>query len=331
MTRAASLALFVVAAVGLARGSARTDLPPAPAPREVRPDGTRPPAPPPEPPAKAEDPAAVVDRIIKNSTAVGDKLAKSDTGTNTRDTQNKILKDIEALINRQDDPPPPKPDDNKDKDKDKNKDMNKDPMKNPDMSPKGDDMPKGGEPPTDGMGKGDKPDGMPKDGMGKGDKPDGMPKDGMGKGDKPGMGNKADGMPMGGGTETNESPKGKGERRPRAGEPKKDHGDAKQEPMGEQKQEPMGGDQKGGGGSKEPKGPNASGGSQGGKTVPKGSLPFDDDVAKEVWGHLPPKLRQQMAQYYKEDMMPKYAELLRLYYSSLSDKAAPAVPPPQPK
>ena len=45
-----------------------------------------------------------------------------------------------------------------------------------------------------------------------------------------------------------------------------------------------------------------------------------EEVAKEVWGHLPDKLRQQMSQYYKEDFTPKYAELLKLYYSSLSDK-----------
>ena len=66
-----------------------------------------------------------------------------------------------------------------------------------------------------------------------------------------------------------------------------------------------------------------------GGMVPAGKpvLPFNEDVAKEVWGHLPDKLRQQMTQYYKEDVMPKYAELLRLYYSSLSEKAANPIMP----
>ena len=59
----------------------------------------------------------------------------------------------------------------------------------------------------------------------------------------------------------------------------------------------------------------------------KVSLPSDEDASKQEWGALPDKLRQQMAQYYKEDVMPKYAELLRLYYSSLAEKGGQPVPP----
>ena len=75
MIRLTSLSLLVAAATLLAESSARGQLPVAPPPREIRPDGSRDPAPQPEPPAKPEDPAAVVDRIIKNSKDVGDKLA----------------------------------------------------------------------------------------------------------------------------------------------------------------------------------------------------------------------------------------------------------------
>ncbi|HUR53366.1 MAG TPA: hypothetical protein VMZ71_04520, partial [Gemmataceae bacterium] len=57
-------------------------------------------------------------------------------------------------------------------------------------------------------------------------------------------------------------------------------------------------------------------------TPPKSSLPVDDDVAKDVWGNLPDKLRQQVTQYYKEEFMPRYADLLKQYYSSLSEKGA---------
>ena len=49
------------------------------------------------------------------------------------------------------------------------------------------------------------------------------------------------------------------------------------------------------------------------------TLPLDDDVVKEVWGHLPDKLRQQVTQYYKEQFMPKYSDLLKQYYSSLAN------------
>ena len=59
---------------------------------------------------------------------------------------------------------------------------------------------------------------------------------------------------------------------------------------------------------------------QGGKVVAaKPTLPIDDAVVKEVWGHLPDKLRQQVSQYYKEQFMPKYSELLKQYYSSLAN------------
>jgi hypothetical protein len=290
--RATSLALFAAAVVGLAVSSARADLPVAPAPRPVRPDGTRDPAPKPEAPVKAEDPAVVVDRIIKNSKDVGDKLEKNDTGEATRTKQDKILADIEALINRQEDPPPPKPDD-KDKDKDKNKDMNKDPMNKDPMNK---------DPMNKEMPPKDKNMDMNKNmNMNMGGMQNGMPMGGMGMDDTP---------PMGG-------------RRPRMGDPM---GDSKKD-QGDPKQDPMGGNQQNPGGGKEPKDPKNpmgnAGGTPGGKLPPGKGLPFDEDVTKDVWGHLPPKLRQQMTQYYKEDVMPKYTELLRLYYSSLSDKGTP--------
>jgi hypothetical protein len=295
MIRVTSLVLLVAAVVGLAGRAARAQLPVAPPPREIRPDGTRDPAPKPEKqetPAKAEDPAAVVDRIIKNSKDVGDKLAKTDTGADTQKKQDTILSDIDALINRQDDPPPQSDDKDKEKNQnDKKDDMNKDPMMgkdpmmNKDMPP-----PKGGTP-------------MEKKGMEAGK--DGMPMGGMG--DPP--------MPMGNG------------RKPRMGDPMA--GD-KQDPNHQQPDPMKPGDKKTPGGQKDPKDPKnpggTAGGNPGGKMTPKASLPLDEDVSKDVWGHLPDKLRQQMTQYYKEDVMPKYAELLRLYYSSFSEPGAP-VPP----
>ena len=263
MTRITFLALFVVAAAVLVCDSARAQLPVAPAPREVRPDGSRDPAPKPETPAKAEDPAVVVDRIIKNSKEVEDKLSKTDTGTDTRTTQDKILSDIDALINRQEDPPPPKDKDN-----------------NPMMNPGG------------GMG--------------------------------------MDMMPMPGMNDTPPMPMGNSARKPRVNDPM--GGDKKEPDMtaGMNPMKPE--DKKGPSGPKDPKEPKnpsgTAGGNPNGKAPPgKPLLPFDEDVAKDVWGHLPDKLRQQMTQYYKEDVMPRYSELLKLYYSSLAEKGTMPVPP----
>jgi hypothetical protein len=261
---------FALLAAGVLSASAsRADVAVAPPPREIRPDGTRDPVPVAEVPKK-EDPRAVVERIIKNSKEVGDKLAVTDTGTETRKTQDKILKDIDALLNQDD--PPPKSDQNKDQDK--NPDMNKD-KENPKDN------------------KQDMKGGMMND----------MP---------PPMGGMD--QPMGG-----DQPK---ERRPRQGEnsakeEQKDPGMKDPGAGGNQKKpEPSGGkpkDSKTGGGTPDPKGDK--------KQPPTSPLvPFEDDTPKEAWGHLPDKLRQQATQYYKQEFMPRYAELLKQYYSSMPEK-----------
>lgn len=279
MTRI-SFAVLTVFLFSLAES--RAELPVAPPPREVRSDGSRDPVPVAEPPVKGENPAATVERIIKNSKDVGDKLAQTDTGTDTRKTQGKILSDIDALINQQENPPPPQPDKDKDKDKDKEKEKDKNKEKdkkdmNPDMGPKKD---------------------MPMDGMGMGMDMTPMPKGGMGDASpgterKPRMGD-----PMN--DTKKDQGKGDGAKQPQKGnsEPKKgnDKGDQKGDPGGATAGNPMG------------------------KANARPALPIDEELAKDVWGHLPDKVRQQMSQYYKEDFTPKYAELLRLYYSSLADK-----------
>ena len=57
-----------------------------------------------------------------------------------------------------------------------------------------------------------------------------------------------------------------------------------------------------------------------GKPPPKPALPPDDAVTKQIWGHLPDRLRQEMNQYYKEQFMPKYNDMLRQYYSRLAER-----------
>lgn len=79
-------------------------------------------------------------------------------------------------------------------------------------------------------------------------------------------------------------------------------------PMGPQggNQQPAGGNQPGLAGSTRP-------------TAPP-PLALDDRVTKDVWGHLPPQLRQKMNQYYQEQFMPRYADLLKQYYAELAER-----------
>jgi hypothetical protein len=280
MTR---VAFFGLLAAGVLSASlSRADVAVAPPAREIRPDGTRDPAPVAEVPKK-EDPREVVERIIKNSKDVGDKLAMTDTGTDTRKTQDRILKDIDALLNQDD--PPPKSDQSKDQDK--NPDKNPDTQKDKDQEPKDKDLK-----PKDKDMKG-----------GMGDPPPPKMKD------EP-MGGTGGMEPMGG-----DQPK---ERRPRQGDDS-----AKEEPKGPGMKEPgAGGNQKKpdakAGKPKDMKAGGKLPDPMGDKPQPPGTplLPFEDDTPKEAWGHLPDKLRQQATQYYKQEFMPRYAELLKHYYSS---------------
>ncbi len=44
------------------------------------------------------------------------------------------------------------------------------------------------------------------------------------------------------------------------------------------------------------------------------------DLYKEVWGHLPETMRQEMDQYAREQFMPRYSELLKQYYATIAEK-----------
>lgn len=316
MTRPA--ALFVLAALAVPAVAA-DPLPVAPPPREVRPDGSRDPAP---AAGKAEDPAEVVNRIIANAKQASDKLAMTDAGEGTRATQSTILKDIDKLLDTPDSPPKGGGGDSNDmnkQDKSDGKGDGKSDQKNPGQGDGTGNDPKGqkGNDPKGGMNPG-KGGGPGKEGGKGGADPGGM---------NPGGGDK-DGQANG--------------RRPRAGQPK----DGK---------EPGGSASAGKGGSQQPmakapstsvakndaKTPPDAGGAVNGKTdrppppLTASPPPLADEVAKEVWGHLPEGLRQQMSQYYREEFMPRYAGLLRQYYSSLANTpngtGAPPGPPAPPR
>lgn len=82
--------------------------------------------------------------------------------------------------------------------------------------------------------------------------------------------------------------------------------------------EPTGKEQPQTPGKNDPKNPGTNPGGGAGKGMP--ALPLDDTITKQVWGHLPERLRQQMSQYYKEQFMPKYSDMLRQYYASLAER-----------
>jgi len=270
--------LFLAAVAGLLYASpSRADVELAPPPREVRADGSRDPA----PVASQENPAEVVERIIKNSNAVGDKLAMTDTGTETRKTQGNILKDIDILLNQHDDSPK----------SDQNQDMNKDMQNKSDskdnMDKKDDMMPMGG-----GMDQKDK-------------------KDKQDKKDK-GMGGGMDQQPMGGDNQAkgHRPRQQQGDKQPK--DPGANQANAKPDPKPMSGMPPTQPPKNPGGARPDPNGdPHA---------MARPALPVEDDPTKDVWGHLPAKVRQQAMQYYKQEFMPRYAELLKHYYSSLSDK-----------
>ena len=267
MTR---IALFTALLTGVLSAASRAESEAIPPPREIRADGSRDPAPEPDPNtltakaakfesvtvAKSENPAETVEKIIKNSKTITDRLADSDTGKDTRKTQDETLALIDSLLN----PPPPPPSGGGSDDKKDNKDKSDDKKDMKGM----DDMP----PPKKGMD--------PMDGM------DQQPKDKDGR--RPRM-------------NPGDQPEGK--------EPK----DKGMNPMGKMPMPMM-----------DPGGMNPSGGVPMGVAGVRPSLPLDDEVTKEVWGHLPDKLRQQVTQYYKEQFMPKYSELLKQYYSSLANQ-----------
>ena len=49
-------------------------------------------------------------------------------------------------------------------------------------------------------------------------------------------------------------------------------------------------------------------------------LPREESLARDFWGHLPDAPRQQMMQFYREQYLTRYKDLLADYYRSLAEK-----------
>jgi hypothetical protein len=46
-------------------------------------------------------------------------------------------------------------------------------------------------------------------------------------------------------------------------------------------------------------------------------------MGQDVWGHLPPALRQKLLNVYQDKYLPKYDDLVRRYFESLADEGRP--------
>lgn len=203
-----------------------------------------------EPKKDAIDVGKTTERIIQNAGVAGKRLGAKDPGEETRKIQEEILKDIDALIKKAQEPPP---------------DQDKDSKSN------------------DGQG------GMSKMGSD-------MSKQPMGSKDGPGTG-----------------PASRKERRERAKQNAGNSGGLAQQPMAD----PFRPETKSGMGP--------MGGSPN-RTEPTAAMPRISDAYKEVWGHLPEKMRQEMDLYFRDRFMPRYSELLRQYYSSLAERGGKSGP-----
>ena len=45
-------------------------------------------------------------------------------------------------------------------------------------------------------------------------------------------------------------------------------------------------------------------------------------ILKQLWGHLPPKLRDQMQSSSIEEFLPKYEKLIEEYYTRLAEEGS---------
>ena len=271
----ARLFAFIVAVVVVGSVIAQEAQKPKAEDKKVEPKATAPKSD--EKPSEEDvDVHKTAERIAENAQKASDRLKEKDPGADTRKIQDEIVKDIDALIKKAQNPPPPM-----------NSDMS--PMTPP--PPKSDMMP----PPMGNNGGGK----QPKPGMNGGGAP---PKSSGGGGSSDG--NKGD-------------RRSRRERRPRG-----------QSPMG--MDDPVG---KGGPGgmnpmaaAAEPKDvgrekPSRDGmGDRFGKASPKRQNDKLSDLYRDLWGHLPDRMRQEMDLYYREKFMPRYSELLRQYYASLAEQ-----------
>lgn len=220
----------------------------------------------------AEDPAKVAERIAKNAKDLGDRLAKEDTGPDTRAGQEKLKKDIDSLIKALENPPPMQ--------------NQSDPMQNQ----------QGQQGQQNQQQQSGQQGGSSSRPMG-GQRPQGNRSGRQPSGNRGGQ----QPQPMGGQGQPQGQPMPQGAQ-PGGNQPQGAKPDPKN-PQGQQGgDKPQGGNQPGGGG------------------VGKPALPLDEAIARDFWGNLPDLPRQRMLQFFREQYMSRYKEMLPQYYQSLAEK-----------
>jgi hypothetical protein len=215
-----------------------------------------------KPPEEEVDVHKTAERIADNAQKAGNRLKEKDPGADTRKIQEEIIKDIDTLIKKaQNSPPPPM------------SDMS--PMNPP--PPKNDKKSEGTSPMS--------------------------PKSPMGSGGTSGSG-KPDRRPRRERQPRGQSPMG-------MNEPMAKGGTGGMNPMPATPQPKDAGNEK----------PSGEGsGDKFGQASPKRQNDKLTDLYKDLWGHLPDRMRQEMDLYYREKFMPRYSELLRQYYAALAEQ-----------
>jgi hypothetical protein len=235
-----------------------------------------------EPVTQQEEEKEVFQRVIKNAHNVEERLAKNDLGEGTRQTQRDILKDIESLIHRSENPPP--------------------------QSGQQQEQQNGGG----GGGSEDQDRMQNKEQQGqKGQQgKSGQKSQGKSGGSKSG-GSRAGGQPGAGKQSGGKQPGGK---QPNGQQPGGQRAGGKQ--PGEQKQDGKDGSGKQPGGEN---GKNGNGGGGGGKS--ERAMNRNADLYKDVWGHLPEALRARMDAYSNpQSFLPKYDDLIKRYYRTIAEQ-----------
>jgi hypothetical protein len=225
----------------------------------------------PKPPEKADEPksaeehekeaAKLRDEIAKDMQSAEKKLKDRDPGRDTQQLQDRVLRNIDKLLDLARNPPPPPP---------------------PQQQPMD-----GGQPP---------PMGGEKQPMG-GQQPQG------GSQSQPGTQQRQQ--------QGSQSRRERREQRRQQSQQARAGRQPQQQPGQSQKQPQW----KGGG--QTTANPDQPG--MGGRN-PNGQPDKMADVVKDIWGHLPETLRQEVDHYYRDRFMPRYRDLLQEYYGRLAER-----------
>ncbi len=247
---------------------------------------------------EADDPQSIRMRIDHNMRASEEKLRKRSVDSEAKRLQDSILRDIDRLIELVKQSPPqssePQP-----------------PQSGPPSNP-----PPDGNPPPD-----EKPSASQQDGPGGG----GQRTNQQGSGPpRPGGGSAGRERQPGEKSPTVRSPDGESRRDRRARSGKSSYqakGNSMPSPSGAGKMDPnaqMPGPNPGD--SKGYPGNNATV-ATGATMNPTTNGPPDRlaNMSRDVWGHLPEAMRQEVDHYYRDKFMPRYREMLQQYYTRLAE------------